>query len=132
LTLAQLIAKTEKRFKAARLHYGHGTDNAHDEAAFLVLRALRLPFSSDLTRAVSVRSATLIESLVKKRIRERLPVAYLLREACGETPNHQYMVDALLAPLAAQPFLYQRKVREMSVDEICAGWHALCDAVLAA
>ena len=58
-------------------------------------------------------------------------VSYLLREACGETPNHQYMVDALLAPLAAQPFLYQRKVREMSVDEICAGWHALCDAVLA-
>jgi AcrR family transcriptional regulator len=58
-------------------------------------------------------------------------VSYLLRDACGETPNHQYMVDALLAPLAAQPFLYQRKVREMSVDEICAGWHALCDAVLA-
>ena len=58
-------------------------------------------------------------------------VSYLLREACGETPNHQYMVDALLAPLAAQPFLYQRKVREMSVDEICAGWHALCYAVLA-
>jgi len=58
-------------------------------------------------------------------------VSYLLREACGETPNHQYMVDALLAPLAAQPFLYQRKVREMSVDQICAGWHALCDAVLA-
>lgn len=58
-------------------------------------------------------------------------ISYLLREACGETPNHQYMVDALLAPLAAQPFLYQRKVREMSVDEICAGWHALCDAVLA-
>lgn len=58
-------------------------------------------------------------------------VSYLLREACGETANHQYMVDALLAPLAAQPFLYQRSVREMSVDEICAGWHALCDAVLA-
>jgi AcrR family transcriptional regulator len=58
-------------------------------------------------------------------------VSYLLREACGETSYHQYMVDALLAPLAAQPFLYQRKVREMSVDEICAGWHALCDAVLA-
>ena len=40
-------------------------------------------------------------------------------------------VGALLGPLAAEPFLYQRDVRGMSLDEICAGWHALCDAVLA-
>ena len=61
----------------------------------------------------------------------RTHVSLLLRQALGETEHHEYLVDALLGPLSAQPFLYQREVREMSVDEICAGWHALCDAVLA-
>jgi AcrR family transcriptional regulator len=58
-------------------------------------------------------------------------VSLLLRQACGDTPNHQYMVDALLAPLSAEALLYQRDQRELSLDEICTGWHALCDAVLA-
>jgi AcrR family transcriptional regulator len=65
----------------------------------------------------------------------RTHVAHLLRQACGvyppDSPSMMYMVDALLAPLAAEPFTYQRDVRGMSVDDICAGWHALCDAVLA-
>ena len=38
MTLGELIRKTERRLGAARLHYGHGTDNPHDEAAWLVLR----------------------------------------------------------------------------------------------
>jgi AcrR family transcriptional regulator len=57
-------------------------------------------------------------------------VSLLLLQAVGETPNHQYMVDALLAPLSAETFRYQRDHRAMSVDDICAGWHVLCDAVL--
>ena len=58
-------------------------------------------------------------------------VSLLLRQAVGDVPHLDYLVDALLGPLAAEPFLYQRDVRGMSVDEICAGWHTLCDAVLA-
>ena len=58
-------------------------------------------------------------------------VSLLLREACGENGDNPYMVDALLAPLGAEPFLYQRDVRGLTLDEICAGWHALCDCVLA-
>jgi AcrR family transcriptional regulator len=58
-------------------------------------------------------------------------VTLLLRQAIGDAPHLSYLVDALLAPLAAEPLLYQRDVRGMSLDEICAGWHALCDAVLA-
>jgi len=78
LTLNELIGKTERRLRAARLHYGHGTDNAHDEAAFLVLRGLGLPFDADLGQAAD---PSLVEPLVQKRIKERTPAAYLLNEA---------------------------------------------------
>lgn len=62
----------------------------------------------------------------------RTHVSLLLKQACGgdTVANHEYLVDALLGPLSAEPFLYQRDLRGMSVDEITAGWHGLCDAVL--
>src|SRR5262245_684994 len=78
MSLEELILRTEKRLRAARLHYGHGTDNPRDEAAFLVLRALGLPFDADLARTVDPHP---VEGLVKRRIEERTPVAYLLNEA---------------------------------------------------
>jgi AcrR family transcriptional regulator len=61
----------------------------------------------------------------------RTHVGLLLRQAIGEGVNTEYLVDALLGPLGAEPFSYQRDVRGMSVEEICAGWHTLVDAVLA-
>jgi ribosomal protein L3 glutamine methyltransferase len=73
-----LIRATERRLRAARLHYGHGTDNPHDEAAFLVLRGLGLPFDTDLSQSAD---PSRVEPLVRKRIRERTPAAYLLNEA---------------------------------------------------
>jgi ribosomal protein L3 glutamine methyltransferase len=82
LKLQELILRTERRLRAARLHYGHGTDNPRDEAAFLVLRGLGLPFDADLGQAAD---PSLVEALVQKRIKERTPVPYLLNEAwlCG-------------------------------------------------
>jgi ribosomal protein L3 glutamine methyltransferase len=78
LTLNELIGKTERRLRAARLHYGHGTDNPRDEAAFLVLRGLGLPFDADLDQAAE---GSRVEPLIQKRIKERTPAAYLLNEA---------------------------------------------------
>ena len=78
MKLGELIRRTERRLRAARLHYGHGTDNPHDEAAFLVLRGLGLPFDADLGRSVD---AARIEGLIARRIEERVPAAYLLRES---------------------------------------------------
>lgn len=80
--LGELIRRTERRLRSARLHYGHGTDNPHDEAAFLVLRGLGLPFDADLRGPADPRR---VEKLVRKRIEERTPAAYLLNEAwlCG-------------------------------------------------
>jgi len=76
-SLGQLIDETARRFSAARLHYGHGTDNARDEAAFIVIRGLDLPFDASLSQAVDPQK---VDALVRKRIRERIPAAYLLGE----------------------------------------------------
>jgi AcrR family transcriptional regulator len=59
----------------------------------------------------------------------RMHMAMLLREILGEGPGTEYLVDALLAPLAPEPFLYQREILGMSLDEMTEGWQALADAV---
>ena len=46
VTLGDFFRFAVRRFREARLAYGHGTTNARDEAAFLVLEALRLPIHS--------------------------------------------------------------------------------------
>jgi ribosomal protein L3 glutamine methyltransferase len=129
LTLAQLIAKTQKRFKAARLHYGHGTENAHDEAAFLVLRALRLPFSQNLADTISERSATRIESLVRQRIEKRVPVAYLLKEAWLD--GERFYVDRrVIVPRSHIAFMLKDLPTPRTVLDLCTG--SGCLALLAA
>ena len=56
-TLGEIFRFAVRRFRAARLAYGHGTTNARDEAAFLVLEGLRLPIDR-LVAPVGVRSPT--------------------------------------------------------------------------
>jgi ribosomal protein L3 glutamine methyltransferase len=72
------------RFTEASLFFGHGTDNALDEALFLVLNSLHLPydlpadyFSSVLTQEERKR----VTGMIERRISERKPAAYLTREA---------------------------------------------------
>ena len=81
MTLGELLAQTERRLRRARLHYGHGTGSPRDEAAYLVLRGLGLPFEAPLQRQVRADGQKRVESLIRKRIRDRIPVAYLLHEA---------------------------------------------------
>jgi ribosomal protein L3 glutamine methyltransferase len=84
VTLGDFFRLAERRFRAARLAYGHGTSNARDEAAFLVLEALRLPIHTidpwlalKPTPAERARLLTLIDA----RISLRMPVPYLLGAA---------------------------------------------------
>jgi ribosomal protein L3 glutamine methyltransferase len=83
-TLGEIFRYAVRRFQAARLAYGHGTTNARDEAAFLVLEALRLPIDRlepylDLKPSAAERARLL--TLVDARVSLRLPAPYLVGAA---------------------------------------------------
>ena len=61
----------------------------------------------------------------------RVHLAYLLREILGDDTRTDYLVDALLAALAPDLFLYQREVRGMSLEDLIEGWQTLADAAAA-
>lgn len=85
MTLSDLLADAEHQLNAAGVHFGHGTTNAHDEAAWLVLHALGLPLDTDLTDSaqsdVTTEQRASVASLLQKRIESRQPLAYLIGEA---------------------------------------------------
>src|SRR5437660_8047383 len=80
VTVRALIARAAGRLKRARVHFGHGTDNAWDEAAALVLHAVR-PGSRggalSLGRRVGPAGQRRARARVARRIEERIPAAYL-------------------------------------------------------
>ncbi len=83
-SVADMVRWCASRFNEHALHFGHGTDNAVDEALALVLHALHLRpglapelFAARLTRAERERVLT----LASERIRTRKPLAYLTGEA---------------------------------------------------
>lgn len=83
-TVDDLIQRIAARFAAADLMYGHGTDNALDEAAWLVFARLGLSHDDAPAiygRAVSSTEADGIDRLASRRIEERVPLAYLLKQA---------------------------------------------------
>jgi ribosomal protein L3 glutamine methyltransferase len=83
-TVAGLVRHGARRLRAAGVAFGHGTTNARDEAAWLVLHALGLPLGTDsreLRNAVTPAAARRVLELFGRRIRSRKPAAYLTREA---------------------------------------------------
>ena len=85
MNLQELFAQATERLAAAPLAYGHGTTNAHDEAAWLVLWQLGLPLDSDMEalagQAITPEQASAVNDLITRRIETRQPAAYLTREA---------------------------------------------------
>ena len=93
-TLRDLMRFAVSRFTEARLFFGHGTDNAWDEAAYLLLHTLHLPLDRlDPFMDARLTSSERISALkiIERRITERLPSAYLTNEAwLGE---YRFYVD---------------------------------------
>ncbi|MDR0776556.1 MAG: 50S ribosomal protein L3 N(5)-glutamine methyltransferase [Azonexus sp.] len=93
-TVRDFIRYAVSRFGAAGLFFGHGSDNAWDEAVYLTLHTLHLPLDRlepflDARLLAHEREALL--DIYDRRCQERLPAAYLTREAwLGE---HRFYVD---------------------------------------
>lgn len=80
--------------RGARLHFGHGTQNARDEAAWLIAHALPLShedLARSADRALTAPEQRRIEHLIEARVRTRKPLAYLAREAW--LGDHRFYVD---------------------------------------
>ena len=89
LTVTAAVARAAQRLSSAGLAFGHGTTNAEDEAAWLVLWRLGLPLDSDLSdapdstarRTLTAEEAAAVDALIDQRIQTRKPAAYLTHEA---------------------------------------------------
>jgi ribosomal protein L3 glutamine methyltransferase len=83
-TVRALLEAAVARFEKAGLSYGHGTTNAVDEAAWLILHALGLPLGDigpHLDRDVDDAQWAAARALIDRRVRTRKPAAYLTHEA---------------------------------------------------
>ena len=86
MKLSSLIQQSAEQLTQAQVAFGHGTTNAADEAAWLVLWALGLPLDTDVSddafnvQLTSAQVAT-AQSLIAQRISSRKPAAYLTQEA---------------------------------------------------
>jgi ribosomal protein L3 glutamine methyltransferase len=83
-TLRDWLRYAVTRFGEARLSFGHGTTNAYDEAAYLLLHALRLPLDRlepFLDARLTLHERAQVAQLLDQRIDQRIPAAYLTHEA---------------------------------------------------
>lgn len=131
LTIRDWLRYSVSRFEEAGIFFGHGTDNAYDESVWLIMSALHLPmdtlenfFDARITPAEAKHLAQLIE----RRVTERTPTAYLLREAWLK--GFKFYVDervivprsfiAELLENGLHPWIEYQEMVESAAD-ICTG-----------
>ena len=84
ITVRDILRFAVSRFNEAGLVFGQGTDNAHDEAAYLILSTLHLPMDQldpYLDARLLPDEIRGVIELIERRVTERVPVAYLTHEA---------------------------------------------------
>ncbi len=139
-TVRDCLRFAVSRFTEAKLSFGHGSSEAYDEAAYLILHTLHLPLDSlepflDATLTPSEISDVL--NLIKKRVVQRIPAAYLTQQAfLGEFSF--YVDERVIVPRSFIAELLREQIApwvedaEMisSVLDMCTG--SGCLAILAA
>jgi len=94
ITLRDWLRFAVSRFNESKLFFGHGSDNAFDEAAYLILHTLHLPLDRldpFLDASLTQDEAEEVKTVIERRVRERLPAAYLTHEAW--LAEHRFYVD---------------------------------------
>jgi ribosomal protein L3 glutamine methyltransferase len=138
--LRTVLREAVTQFRRAGLAFGHGTHNARDEAVYLILHTLKLPLGeldAVLDRTLSPRELGAVQAILRRRVQERTPAAYLTREAwLGESRFYideraivpRSFIAELLRDELAPWVVDSRRVK--SVLDLCTG--SGCLAVLAA
>ena len=83
-TVSDLLRFAVSRFNQANLFFGHGTTNAYDEAAYLILHTLHLPLDPlepFLDARLLPEEVDAVVEILRRRVEDRLPAAYLTHEA---------------------------------------------------
>jgi ribosomal protein L3 glutamine methyltransferase len=94
-TIRDALRFAVTRFSEANLYYGHGQVDAFDEAAFLIMRALSLPVERleiFLDAFLTMGEINSLLQLIDRRVRARMPAAYLLNEAWLQ--GYRFYVDS--------------------------------------
>ncbi len=129
-TIRDYLRYATSRFNQAGLYFGHGTDNAWDEAAALILHALHLPH--DISQQVMDATLTSEErsrlmELINRRVEKRVPLAYLTNEAWCAGLSF-YVDERVLIPRSPiaeliekhfQPWVKPEKVHH--ILDLCTG-----------
>ena len=140
ITVRDYIRYAVSRFNAAELFFGHGSDNAWDEAVYLTLHTLNLPLDRlepflDARLLPHEREALL--EIFRRRCEERLPAAYLTNEAwLGE--QRFYVDERVIVPRSFIAELLQEQLTPWIEDpwaissalDLCTG--SGCLAILTA
>ena len=130
-TLRDLLRHAVTRFNTEGLFFGHGSDNAFDEAAYLLLHTLKLPLDKldpFLDARLTPKEIEHLLNLIERRAKDHVPVAYLTHEAL--LGDYRFYVDervivprSFIAELI--PELFQPWVADpdavTSVLELCTG-----------
>ena len=123
------VIKTSERFDETDLYFGHGTENSLDEAAYLICGSLNIPYDCDLRAldySLNLEEIELIEKRVQRRIKEKIPTAYLL----GKTmfAGFEFIVDeraliprSPIAELILSQFPALMKREPQIVLDLCTG-----------
>ena len=126
VTLRDFLRWAVSRFNEVGLHFGHGTQNAYDEAAYLLLHALHLPLDRMepfLDAALTESERKTVFAILNRRIDERIPAAYLTHEAwLGDFPF--YVDERVIVP--------RSHIAELLLDDPLAPWVSDPDAVVSA
>lgn len=105
-TVRDFLRFSVSRFNEAELYFGHGSDNAYDEAAYLILHTLHLPLDTlepYLDAHLLPEEQDHLLDLIERRVVERIPVAYLTQHAIqGEFEF--YVDDRVIVP---RSFIYE-------------------------